>query len=248
MFSPAKFVGIKNYVSLFKDPDFWVSMKVTVCYVLLNIPLQTVLALMIAIIMNRSGKSGFLRGVFLTPWIMSNVVVGLLWFWLLDPPLGIIDALLVRLGLQKINFLSDTATALPSIAGINIWRHMGYTALLVFAGLQSVPKEIEEAATIDGCGSFRKFFFVILPYIRPVMLFVVVTTVIGSFQIYDTIAVTTKGGPVTATYAIYLFIYKNGFEAYKMGYASAASIVLFVILAFISFMQMKFFRANESDN
>ena len=248
LFSSARFVGLKNYGSLFKDPDFWISMKVTVCYVLLNIPLQTVLALMIAIIMNRSGRSGFLRGVFLVPWIMSNVVVGLLWFWMLDPPLGIVDALLVRMGLQKINFLADTKTALPSIAGINIWRHMGYTALLVFAGLQSVPKEIEEAAIIDGCGSFRKFFFVVLPYIRPVMLFVVVTTVIGSFQIYDTIAVTTKGGPVTATYAIYLFIYKNGFEAYKMGYASAASIVLFVILAFISFMQMKFFRANESDN
>ena len=125
---------------------------------------------------------------------------------------------------------------------------MGYTALLVFAGLQSVPKEIEEAATIDGCGSVRKFFCVVLPYIRPVMLFVIVTTVIGSFQIYDTIAVTTKGGPVTATYAIYLFIYKNGFESYKMGYASAASIVLFVILAFVSFVQMKFMRANESDN
>ena len=249
LFNKANFVGLKNYGSLFKDPDFWTSMKVTVCYVLLNIPLQTVLAMVIALIMNKATGtgSGFLRGVFLSPWIMSNVVVGLLWFWMLDPPLGIIDALLVKMGLAKINFLTDTRTALPSIAWINIWRHMGYTALLVFAGLQSVPKEIEEAATIDGCGSVRKFFFVILPYIRPVMIFVIVTTVIGSFQIYDTIAVTTKGGPVAATYAIYLFIYKNGFEAYKMGYASAASIVLFVILACVSFLQMKLMKANESD-
>ena len=249
LFSPAKFVGLKNYAKLFSDKDFWIAMKVTVTYVLLNIPLQTVLAMIIALIMNKASKAtGFIRGVFLTPWVMSNVVVGLLWFWMLDPPVGIIDAVLVDLGLPKINFLTDVRTALPSIAGINIWRHMGYTALLVFAGLQSVPKEIEEAAIIDGCGSFRKFFFVVLPYIRPVMLFVIVTTVIGSFQIYDTIAVTTKGGPVTATYAIYLFIYKNGFESYKMGYASAASIVLFVILAFVSFVQMKFMRANESDN
>jgi len=179
---------------------------------------------------------------------MSNVVVGLLWFWMMDPSIGILDAVLVKMGLPKINFLTDTKTALPSIAMINIWRHMGYTALLIFAGLQSVPKEIEEAATIDGCSPARKFFSVVLPYIRPVMVFVIITTVIGSFQIYDTIAITTKGGPVTATYAIYLFIYKHGFESYEMGYACAASMVLFALLAIVSAMQMKLMRGNESDN
>ena len=249
LFSASQFVGLKNYLTLFRDPDFWTAMKVTVCYVLLNIPLQTVLAMIIALIMNNASKGvGALRGIYLTPWIMSNVVVGLLWFWMLDPPVGIIDALLVKMGLPKVNFLTDTKTALPSVAMINIWRHMGYTALLNFAGLQSVPKEIEEAAVIDGCGPVRKFFSVVLPYIRPVMAFVIITTVIGSFQVYDTIAVTTKGGPVTATYAVYLFIYKNGFEAYKMGYASAASMVLFVILALVSALQMRLTRAGESDN
>ncbi len=249
LFSKAKFVGLKNYINLFKDHDFWIAMKVTILYVLLNIPLQTVLAMIIALIMNNASKGvGALRGIYLTPWIMSNVVVGLLWFWMLDPPVGIIDALLVKMGLQKINFLTDTKTALPSVAMINIWRHMGYTALLIFAGLQSVPKEIEEAAVIDGCTPVRKFFSVVLPYIRPVMVFVIITTVIGSFQVYDTIAVTTKGGPVAATYAIYLFIYKNGFEAYQMGYSSAASVVLFIILAFVSGLQMKLMNGNESDN
>lgn len=249
LFSASHFIGLRNYMTLFRDPDFWTSMKVTVCYVLLNIPLQTCLALVIALIMNNASRgTGFLRGIYLVPWIMSNVVVGLLWFWMLDPPVGIIDALLMKFGFAKINFLTDTKTALPSIAMINIWRHMGYTALLIFAGLQSVPKEIEEAAVIDGCGPVRKFFSVVLPYIRPVMIFVIVTTVVGSFQIYDTIAVTTKGGPVAATYAIYLFIYKNGFEAYKMGYASAAAVVLFVILALVSALQMKIMHANESDN
>ena len=249
LFSKAKFVGLKNYVKLFQDKDFWIAMKITVEYVLLNIPLQTVLAMIIALVMNNGPKRiRALRGVYLLPWIMSNVVVGLLWFWMLDPPVGIIDALLVKMGMDKINFLTDTKTALLSVALINIWRHMGYTALLIFAGLQSVPKEIEEAAVIDGCTPIRKFFSVVLPYIRPVMIFVVVTTVIGSFQVYDTIAVTTKGGPVTATYAIYLFIYKNGFEAYKMGYSSAAAMVLFVILALVSKLQMKLMRADESDN
>lgn len=248
LFTKARFVGLKNYAALFRDKDFWEAMRVTVCYVLLNIPLQTVLAMVIALIMNRSNGSEFMRGVFLVPWIMSNVVVGLLWLWMMDPAVGVIDAAFVALGLPKINFLTDTKTALPSVALINIWRHMGYTALLVYAGLQSVPKEIEEAAVIDGCTPVRKFFSIILPYIRPVMVFVIVTTVIGSFQIYDTIAVTTKGGPVTATYAINLFIFKNGFEAYKMGYSSAAAMVLFVILALVSALQMKLMRAGESDN
>ncbi len=249
LFTKANFIGLKNYARLFTDKDFWTAMKVTFCYVLLNIPLQTVLALIIALIMDRASKgTGFLRGVFLTPWIMSNVVVGLLWLWMMDPPVGIIDALLIKLGLPKVNWLTDTKTALLSIAIINIWRHMGYTALLVFAGLQSVPKEIEEAAVIDGCGPVRKFFSVILPYIRPVMVFVIITTVIGSFQIYDTVAVTTKGGPVAATYTIYMFIYRNGFEAYEMGYSSAASMVLFALLACISALQMKLMNGNESDN
>ena len=156
LFTKAKFVGLKNYLGLFCDKDFWTAMKVTVCYVLLNIPLQTVLAMIIALIMNKAvGNSNLMKGIFLVPWIMSNVVVALLWFWMLDPPGGIIDALLMKMGFAKVNWLTDTRTALPSIAMINIWRHMGYTALLIFAGLQGVPREIEEAAMIDGCSPAR---------------------------------------------------------------------------------------------
>lgn len=122
LFSKARFVGLKNYMLLFRDKDFWEAMRVTVCYVLLNIPLQTVLAMVIALIMNRANGSEFMRGVFLVPWIMSNVVVGLLWLWMMDPAVGVIDAAFVALGLPKINFLTDTKTALPSVALINIWR------------------------------------------------------------------------------------------------------------------------------
>ncbi|HAH63032.1 MAG TPA: sugar ABC transporter permease [Treponema sp.] len=247
LFNKARFIGVQNYTKLFRDKDFWTAMKVTVLYVLLNIPAQTLLAVLIALIMNKATRHGFMRGILLTPWIMSNVVVGLLWLWMLDSSVGIVNVLLRRMGTDGINFLTSTKAALPSIAMINIWRHMGYTGLLVFAGLQSVPKEIEEAAVIDGAGPVRKLVSVVLPYIRPVMAFVVITTVIGSFQIYDTIAVTTKGGPVTATYVIYLFIYKNGFESYKMGYSSAAAMVLFAILVCISAVQMKIMKGSESN-
>jgi multiple sugar transport system permease protein len=247
LFNKAHFIGVQNYIRLFQDKDFWTAMKVTVLYVLLNIPAQTILAVLIALVMNKAAHNGFISGILLTPWIMSNVVVGLLWLWMLDSSVGIVNVLLRFIGMKGIDFLTSTSAVLPSIAMINIWRNMGYTGLLVFAGLQSVPKEIEEAAVIDGAGPVRKLFSVVLPYIRPVMAFVLITTVIGSFQIYDTIAVTTRGGPVTATYVIYLFIYKNGFESYKMGYSSAAAMVLFAILVCISAVQMKIMKGNESD-
>ena len=126
---------------------------------------------------------------------MPNVVVALLWMWLLDPTLGIINVAVRALGGPLIPFLSSTQMALPTIAGINIWRYLGYTALLVFAGLQTIPKDLYEAAYIDGSADSQTFFHITLPLLRPVLAFVVVTSVLGSFQIFDTVAVTTNGGP-----------------------------------------------------
>ncbi len=249
LLSKSNWIGLKNYAEIFSDGDFWNSLKVTLVYVLWNIPIQTVLSLCIALVMQRVAKSMLMRGILLIPWILSNVVVALLWLWMLDSSIGIVNAFIAFVGGKPINFLTSTQLALPSMAGINIWRYMGYTALLVFAGLQGVPKEIEEAAVIDGASALRKFFSIIIPYIRPVLAFVIITSVIGSFQVYDTVAIITKGkgGPVAATNVLNLYIYKNGFEAYRMGYASAVSMVLFAILIGVSFIQMKFLRANEAD-
>ena len=241
------FIGIENYKNLLKDREFWNAMGVTVKYVLWNIPFQTVLALGIALVMDRVISSNAFRGIILIPWLLPNVVVALLWLWLLDPSVGVINSARQAMGGKTVNFLTSMDLALPSIAGINIWRHMGYTALIVFAGLQGIPREVEEAALIDGAGPWTRFTKIILPYLRPVLAFVMITSVIGSFQVFDTVAITTKGGPVTATYVIYLFIYKNGFESYRMGYATAASMILFLILLGISLLQMKFMRGDESD-
>lgn len=243
----ASFIGIENYKNLMVDEEFWDAMLVTVKYVFWNIPVQTILALAIAMVMDRVVSNSLFRGVILVPWLLPNVIVALLWLWLLDPAVGVLNSVVQSWGWEPINFLTSTKLALPSIAGINIWRHMGYTALIVFAGLQGIPKEVEEAAKIDGASSWTRFTRIILPYLRPVLAFVIITSVIGSFQIFDTIAVTTKGGPITATYVIYLYIFRNGFEQYRMGYAIAASMVLFLILLGVSFIQMKFMRASESD-
>jgi multiple sugar transport system permease protein len=213
----------------------------------LNIPLQTILAIIIAVMMSRLTNSMLIRALIIIPWLMPPVVVALIWLWLLDPNLGIINVTLKNLGLPMIAFLGLPATAMPSIAMINIWQYVGYTALLIFAGLQSIPGSVYEAASIDGASENQMFWRVTIPLLRPVLVFVIVTSVIGSFQIFDTIAITTKGGPVNATKVFNWYIYEQAFSRFNMGYATALSIVLFLILIFVSLLQMRLMRAGESD-
>jgi multiple sugar transport system permease protein len=244
---PAKFVGLANYEKLIADEQFWRSLGSTMYYVLLNIPLQTGLAVVLAVLMNRLTESLFVRGVLVLPWLIPNVVVALLWLWLLDPSLGIMNQLLGVFGISRQPFFGSTEQAMPSIAGVNIWRHVGYTALLIFAGLQTIPKDVYEAGAIDGATETRMFWSITIPLLRPVLVFVGITTLIGSFQIFDTIAITTKGGPVDATRVIYWYIYEYAFERFNMGYATTIAIALFLILITITIIQLRFFRADSSD-
>ena len=136
---------------------------------------------------------------------------------------------------------------MPSVAMINIWQYTGNAALLIFAGLQTIPKEIYEAGSIDGASEPRMFFSITLPLLRPVLVFVLVTTIIGSFQVFDTIAVTTTGGPAGATRVILWYIYEFAFNRFQMGYATAVSVILFLILITITIFQMRVLNANSSD-
>lgn len=242
-----KYIGFQNYTNLIQDAEFLNALKVTVYYVVLNIPLQTLLALVIAVMMHRLTQSMLIRSIIILPWLMPPVVVGLLWLWILDPALGVVNSWITGLGLPMIPFLNLPRFAMPSIAMINIWQYVGYTALLIFAGLQSIPGSVYEAASIDGASESKMFWRITVPLLRPVLVFVVVTSVIGSFQIFDTIAITTKGGPVNATKVINWLIYGTAFERFKMGYATAISVVLFLILVVVSIIQMRLSRANESD-
>lgn len=247
LLSDAEFVGFENYRELVNDEDFWHSMWVTLYYVILNIPLQTVLALGIALVFDRFIHGLGWRSLLLLPWLMPNVVVALLFLWLLDPGLGIVNEMLEAVGLPRQSFFGSTGQAMPTIAGINIWRHVGYTSLLLLAGMQRIPRDLYDAGSLDGASEIRMFKDITLPLLRPILVFVLVTSVVGSFQIFDTIAVTTQGGPVDATRVIYWFIYQHAFERFNFGYASAASIVLFSILVVVSLIQMRLLRANESD-
>ena len=240
------FTGLTNYIRLVQDPHFLNAFLVTGEYVLINIGIQTVVSLFIAVMIHRFTKSHVIKGVILLPYLISNVIVAMVWYWLLDYNLGFINSVLDTLTLGKITFF-DEMTAMPTIALINVWRHMGYTALLIFAGLQAIPKDVYEAAAIDGANEWRTFRSVTLPLLRPVMAFVLVITIVGSFQIFDTIAVTTGGGPVMATDTYSIWIAREAWENTDFGYASAISVFLMAMLSLIAFAQTKILSANSSD-
>jgi multiple sugar transport system permease protein len=241
------FVGVGNYVRMIQDPLFWNALGVTVEYVVINIGVQTVLAVAIAVLMHRLTRSALIRGIMLLPYLVANVVVALVWFWMLDYSTGIINVFLDGIGVSRVAFFGNEMLVIPTIALINVWRFVGYTALLIFAGLQTIPTELYEAGALDGASEMRMFRSITLPLIRPVLALVLVITVVGSFQIFDTVAVTTNGGPVNATRVIYYYIYQQAFEKFDMGYASALGVFLLVALSVVAYLQLKIMRSNQSD-
>ncbi|MBB6345770.1 carbohydrate ABC transporter permease [Nonomuraea muscovyensis] len=245
--TPPRFIGTENYERLLGDHLFWNALKVTAEYVVINIGTQTVASVLLAVLLHRLTRSLLVRGVVLLPFLVANVVVALVWFWMLDYQLGVVNYAFDWLGLERVAFFGDSDLAIPTIALVNTWRHLGYTALLIYAGLQMIPPSVYEAAALDGASEWRIFWRVTMPLLRPVMAMVMVLTVIGSFQVFDTVAVTTAGGPINATRVIYFYIYDLAFNRFNFGYAAALSSVLFVILAGVAYLQLRLSRAGESD-
>lgn len=247
MLRAPRFIGFDNYIQMWHDGRFWNGMKLSLYYVLLNIPLQTARGLFLAVAMDRLTRSIVVRSVILLPYLLSNVLVALIWLWMLDPLLGIVNSMITSLGFERHAFLGSPSEALATIAGINIWRHMGLVAILFLAGLQNIPRYLYEAAIIEGASEWQMFRHITLPLLRPVMVFVLVTSVTGSFQIFDTVAVTTAGGPYDSTNVIVHYIIQNAFSFYKMGYASAMSMALCLVMVLYTLIQMRMMRASESD-
>ena len=247
LLSAAKFIGISNYTKLFQDPIFWNSLKVTTYYVVINIIVQTVVAIGLALLMDRVVKRTFTKGIILLPYFIANVVVALTWLWMLDAQLGIVNKFLEAIGLHGQSWFGNPNLVIPTVALVNVWRHMGYTALLIYAGLQTIPPSLYEAGALDGATGLQAFRRITLPLLRPVITLVLIVTVVGSFQIFDTVAVTTKGGPGNASRVIQLYIYDQAFGQSNFGYASAISVILFLILIVVAALQFRFLRGNDSD-
>lgn len=240
------FIGLKNYATMFGSSSFWHSLVVTLYYVVLNIPLQTVFALLLAVLLNQNlpGR-GIFRTLLVVPWLATPAAMGLVWQWIFDPQFGSLNSFLSIFHITGPAWLSSTAWAMPSVAAVNIWQYTGYNMLFFLAGLQSIPPDFYEAASLDGANRFRQFFTITLPLLSPTLFFVLVTTVIGSAQIFDTVYMMTKGGPADATRVLNFTIYQNAFEFFHAGYASAISMVLFAILIIITLCQVLFFRSRS---
>jgi multiple sugar transport system permease protein len=247
LLTPPKFNGVDNYVRMVQDPVFWNALKVTIYYVILNIGIQTAVALVIAVMMQRLTRKTWLRGIVLTPYLVSNVVAAMVFLWILDYQLGIGNKVLTAIGVERIPFLSSSTWVIPTIALINVWRHVGYTALLIFAGLQTIPETVYEAGRVDGAGEVRMFRSITVPLLRPIMALVLIITVVGSFQVFDTVAIATRGGPVDSSRVLQFYIYDMAFGRFQFGYASAMSVALLILLMVVTFVQYRLTRAESSD-
>ncbi|GLX93040.1 ABC transporter permease subunit [Herbidospora sp. NEAU-GS84] len=242
------YVGADNYRELVGDEQFWNALKVTAYYVVVNIGSQTLIALGLAALMHRLTRSVVLRAALLVPWLVPNVTIGLLWAWLLDPDLGFVNHLLGLAGLDTTLSFNSPTWAMPLVALVNSWAYTGYTALLLYAGMLQIPQGLYESASIDGAGEVRMFRSITLPLLRPIIALVLVVSLIGSFQIFDTVAVVYGGkAPIPETRVIYYYIFQQAFTYFHMGYAAAVAMVLVVVLGVLTAVQMRMLRASRSD-
>lgn len=242
----AHYVGLDNYARAIGDKEVWNAFAVTIAYALYNIIGQTFLGLLLAALMQRFARSTWVRSLLLLPWLVPNVAIALIWGWLLDSNIGYVTHLLSYIGIDGVTFYNAHA-AMPIVAGINIWAYTGYTALLLYAGMLQIPGELYESAALDGAGEGRMFFSITLPLLRPVLVLVLVMGLIGSFQIFDTVQIGYAGHPIPAVRVIYYYIYQQGFTFLKMGYASAVAMLLVVVLAIFTAIQLRLMRAGSSD-
>ena len=239
LISPGKFVGLKNYRKLLHDPQFSNSVRNTLIYTLVFVPVCVIGSLLIAAAMNRRIRGmTFYRVAVFIPVVTSTVATATMFNWLLDPDFGLVNAALHRVGIGNQGFFRDPHEALMSIVGMTVWGWLGFGVIIYLAALQSVPADLLEAAAIDGCTRWRAFWRVEVPLLAPTTLFLVIWLTINSLQLFDEIFVTTKGGPVGSTTVVVYYLYQQAFQFFNGGYASAVAFALFMAILAITAVQL----------
>lgn len=230
-------IGLKNYTDMFQDRLFWVSLGNTFYFGAASVFFGTAVALLIASILNQEipGRN-ILRTIFFMPWVTTGVAVAIMWLWILNPQVGLLNYGLSTIGIKGPGWLSSSVWAMPSFIILAVWQN-GQTMIILLAALGGVPKMLYEAASLDGAGTWAKFRHVTLPMISPAMFFVIITGIVGAFQAFVTFAVMTGGGPGNSTQVYLLYLVDNAFSFFKMGYGSALAWVLLIIVAIITWIQ-----------
>ncbi len=241
MIRPMKFVGFKNYVHLFSSGDFWHSLLVTFIYVLGTVPTSVILGLLLAMLLNLwwvRGK-GFFRTMFYIPVITAMAAAAVVWNWLFEPNVGLVNFILSLFGVSPKGWLNDPHWAIVALIIVGVWKRIGYNMVIFLAGLQGIPRTYYEAAMIDGATTFPRFWYITLPLLSPTTLFVTIIQFIASFRVFISVSVMTRGGPAKSTEVITYFLYENAFNYLKMGYASTIAVVMFLIMFSLTLVQFK---------
>lgn len=236
---PPSFVGFYNYAYMAHDPLFWQSLRVTAIYSLFVVPLGIVVGFSLALLMNQGVKGiGVWRTVYYMPSVVSGVAVSMMWLWLLNPDFGVVNSLLHSLGIPGPGWLTSISWALPTLIIMSLWA-AGGSMIIYLAGLQGVPKQLYEAAAIDGAGTWGSFLNVTVPLMTPILFYELVIGIIGTFQVFINAFIMTGGGPAYATLFYVLYLFQQGFEQFHLGLAAAMAWVLFAIVMVLTLIVFK---------
>ena len=241
LYQNPEFVGLKNYLKAFKDKDFIISVKNTLCYAGFTLLLQLSLGLFLAVLLYR--KSRFIpvfRTAIYLPHVMSMVCVSMVWLWIYDANFGLFNGLMKALGFPVQKWLLDPKLAMPCIILVSVWKGFGYCMVIFLSGLTGIPESLYEAAELDGAGAIRKFTNITWPMLKPTTFFLVVTGIVNCFAVFEQVNIMTNGGPLKRTTTVVHQIYQSAFLEFKMGYASSLSVLLLAFSLLVTMMLFKF--------
>ncbi|MFF2444690.1 carbohydrate ABC transporter permease [Priestia megaterium] len=243
-----KFVGLDNFINLFKDPIFLKSLANTLKFVVWVIPLQIGAALGLALLLNKQRKANtFFKVAYFSPVVMSLVVISVLWLYLLNPNEGIINNVLTYFGVSAQPFLTSPKQAMFTIVFVSAWQGAGFQMLIFLAGLQNIPGDVYEAAQLDGMNKWQRFIYITLPLLKPTSIFIFITTLIGAFKLLVQPMVMTQGGPVNSTMTVVYYIYQTGFTDRMVGYASSIALLFGTIIGLVTLAQRKLVKEEDDE-
>ncbi|WP_083258847.1 carbohydrate ABC transporter permease [Cellulosilyticum sp. I15G10I2] len=238
--SPMKFVGLQNYIEMFKDPIVHQTLRNTLVYTVTTVPVGMVFSLILAVVLDQKvfGRR-FYRAVYFLPSITSMVAIAVVWQWIYNPEFGLLNYILSLFGLKGPSWLSSSATSLLAIAIVGIWKSIGYNMLLFLAGLQGISETYYEAAKLDGANPMQEFFYITIPLLSPTTFFIFIMSIIGSFQVFDSVILMTNGGPGRSSSVLVQYLYENAFKYFRMGYACSIAYLLFFVVLIVTAINLR---------
>jgi sn-glycerol 3-phosphate transport system permease protein len=240
MLGDKAFIGVKNYITMFKNPDFLRVVGNSFQYMGLTVVSTIVLALLLAIYLRRDTRvNALLQSAIFAPYVISFVSVSFIWMWMMDSSYGLFNFILKLFHMSSVRWLEDPKVAMYSLVLVAIWKGIGYNTIIFISGLQRIPQYLYEAADLDKAKPVSVFFKITLPMLSPTLFFLTLINIISSFKVFETISIMTKGGPMNATNTLVYYIYEYGFVYYKIGYASAVGVVLMLIIGILTIFYFK---------